>query len=217
MEDLLLGIEALEFLKNEGFSVLQSRLAISEETAAEIAKDIGFPVTVKISSKTVIHKTELDGVKNFLLNEKEVRSAFNELVHLFGISGRIRELNGIIIQESGKGLEFIVGVYKDRQFGHVIMFGYGGIYVEALKDVTFRPLPIERKDAKEMIKELSAWKILSSPRQKRIDPAIIEEFLLQISQFVERNKKIEEMDLNPVFISDSIKICDARLKIRAEQ
>ncbi|MCX7965391.1 MAG: acetate--CoA ligase family protein [Syntrophorhabdaceae bacterium] len=213
METFLLGMDALEFLRRQGFSVLESKIAISEETAASIAKDIGFPVTLKISSKTVIHKTELQGVRAFLINEKEVRSAFNELVHIFNITGRVKELDGIIIQEIGKGLEFIVGVYEDRQFGHVIMFGQGGIYVEALRDITFRPLPIDKKDAKEMIEELSISKILSSPRQKKINPDMIVDFLLQISQLIENNKTIEEMDLNPVFVSDKIKICDARLKI----
>ncbi|HPP06233.1 MAG TPA: acetate--CoA ligase family protein, partial [Syntrophorhabdaceae bacterium] len=107
MEDLLLGIEALEFLKKEGFPILESRITISEETAASYAKDIGFPVTLKVSSKTIIHKTELNGVKPFLLNEKEVRSAFNELVHTFNTLGRTKDINGIIVQEMGKGLEFI--------------------------------------------------------------------------------------------------------------
>lgn len=212
---LLLGMDALEFLKKQGFSILKSRTAISEETAASLAKDIGFPVTLKISSKTVVHKTELNGVRNFLLSEKEVRTAFNELVHIFNVLGRIKELDGIIVQETGKGLEFIVGVYEDRQFGHVIMFGQGGIYVEALKDISFRPLPLNKKDAKQMIEELSAWKILTSPRQKKINPSIIEDFLLQISELIEKNKNILEMDLNPVFISEDIKICDARLKIRS--
>ncbi|HOJ42674.1 MAG TPA: acetate--CoA ligase family protein [Syntrophorhabdaceae bacterium] len=213
MEDLLLGIEALEFLKKEGFPILESRITISEETAASYAKDIGFPVTLKVSSKTIIHKTELNGVKPFLLNEKEVRSAFNELVHTFNTLGRTKDINGIIVQEMGKGLEFIVGVYVDSQFGHTIMFGQGGIYVEAIKDVSFRPIPIARKDAKEMIQELDAWKIITSPRQKRINPVMIEDFLLKISDFVETHKNVEEMDINPVFVSEKISICDARIKI----
>ncbi|HOP84985.1 MAG TPA: acetate--CoA ligase family protein [Syntrophorhabdaceae bacterium] len=216
MEKILLGIDALEFLKKEGFSILESRITISEETAASHAKEIGFPVTLKISSKTIIHKTEFNGVKTLLLNEKEVKSAFNEIVHTFNVLGRARDLDGIIVQETGKGLEFIVGVYMDRQFGHVIMFGQGGIYVEASKDVSFRPIPITRKDAKAMMEELDVWKIITSPRQKKINPAMIEDFLLKISEFVEKNKMIEEMDLNPVFISEKINICDARIKICEE-
>jgi len=209
-------MEALEFLKKEGFPILESRITISEETAAAHAKVIGFPVTLKISSKTIIHKTEFNGVKTLLLNEKEVKSAFNEIVHTFNILGIVRDLDGIIVQKMGRGLEFIAGVYMDRQFGHVIMFGQGGIYVEALKDVTFRPIPITRKDAKAMIEELNIWKIITSPRQKKINPAMIEDFLLKISDFVEKNNMIEEMDLNPVFISEEINICDARIKICSE-
>ncbi|HPP06612.1 MAG TPA: acetate--CoA ligase family protein, partial [Syntrophorhabdaceae bacterium] len=88
-----------------------------------------------------------------------------------------------------------------------------GIYVEAIKDVSFRPIPIARKDAKEMIQELDAWKIITSPRQKRINPVMIEDFLLKISDFVETHKNVEEMDINPVFVSEKISICDARIKI----
>lgn len=213
MEKLLLGIDALKLLEKEGFSVLQSGLARDENEAVSISSQIGFPVALKVSSPSVIHKTEIDGVRFPVSSDKEVIEGFRELMQGFRSANPEKDVEGIMIQRIGRGFELIVGVHKDNQFGPVIMFGFGGIFVEAIKDVSFRVIPIDKKDAREMIEELSAYRILTSPRQKEIDLALIEDFLVKISGFVIKHKEIEGMDLNPVFISSAgMSICDARIR-----
>jgi len=214
MERLLLGLDALNLLEQEGFSVLKSLLAKDENEATTIASEIGFPVALKVSSPDVIHKTEIGGVRVPVNDEDEVRKTFRELIQNFASHNPGKRLDGIIVQGIGRGLELIAGVLKDHQFGPVLMFGLGGIFVEAIKDVSFRLLPIEAKDARGMIEELNAYRILTSPRWKGIDLGIVEDFLLRVSKLIEKHRGIQEMDLNPIFISQSgIEICDARIKI----
>ena len=214
MEELLLGIEAFSFLEKEGFPVLKSILTKDENDAVRVASDMGFPVALKIASPDIIHKTEIGGIRVPLNDEGEVKKAFRDLVQIFTSSNPEKRLDGVIVQRLGSGLELIVGTLKDNQFGPVLMFGLGGIFVEAINDVSFRLIPIEASDAKEMIEELEGYRILTSPRWKTINLAIIENFLLKISRFIEKHREVQRMDLNPVFISSlGIAICDARIKI----
>ncbi len=121
-----------------------------------------------------------------------------------------------MVQRMGSGLELIVGSLLDSQFGPVLMFGLGGIFAEAMKDTTFRLIPIERRDAKEMIIDLRGSRVLTNPRQEHFDLAVIEDFLLRVSRLIEEHREIQEMDLNPVFVSAAgIEICDARMKLRS--
>lgn len=214
MEELLLGIEAFSFLEKEGFPVLKSILTKDENDAVKVASDMGFPVALKIASPDIIHKTEIGGIRVPLNDEGEVKEAFRDLVQTFTSSNPEKRLDGVIVQRLGSGLELIVGTLKDDQFGPVVMFGLGGIFVEAINDVSFRLIPIEASDAKDMIEELEGCRILTSPRRETINLAIIENFLLKISRFIEKHREVQEMDLNPVFISSlGIEICDARIKI----
>ncbi|MBP1746293.1 MAG: acetyl-CoA synthetase (NDP-forming) beta subunit [Deltaproteobacteria bacterium] len=197
VESLLLGVEALTFLEEEGFPVLKSLLARNEDDAANKAVEIGFPVTLKISSPDVIHKTETGGIRVLLKDETEVRQAFKELVGNFTSSYPEKKLDGVIIQKQGNGLEVIVGMLKDPQFGPVLMFGLGGVFVEVMKDVAFRLIPIEASD--------------SGP----IDLMAAENFLFQLSAFIAKHPEVREMDVNPLFISSpgtGVQICDARIK-----
>jgi acyl-CoA synthetase (NDP forming) len=119
-----------------------------------------------------------------------------------------------MVQRMGAGLELIVGSLKDPQFGPVLLFGLGGIFAEAMKDVSFRLIPLEPRDAREMIGELRGSQVLTNPRGERIDLAAIEQFLLQVSRLIVEHEEVREMDLNPVFVSSrGIEICDACLKI----
>jgi len=214
MEKLLLGIDALNFLEKEGFPVLRNALAKDENEAAGIASEIGFPVALKVSSPDVIHKTETGGIMLALRDDGETWDAFKKITGAFISDNPGKRLDGVIVQKMGSGLELIVGVLKDQQFGPVLMFGLGGIFVEAMKDVSFRCIPIEARDAKEMVEELQAYNVLRNPRKETIDLSVIENFLLQISRLVEKHHNIHEMDLNPVFISSKgISVCDVRIKI----
>jgi acyl-CoA synthetase (NDP forming) len=214
MEKLLLGVEALKFLEEEGFPVLKAALAVDPDQAASAASRIGFPVALKISSPDVIHKTEVGGVKVCLNREDEVRDAFRGLVHGFASRNPGEKLDGVMVQRMGTGLELIVGSLNDNQFGPVLLFGLGGIFAEAMKDVSFRLIPLDPRDAKEMIGDLRGSKVLTNPRGGAVDLAAIEHLLLKVSRLIAEHREIQEMDLNPVFVSSrGIDICDARMKI----
>ncbi len=214
MESLLLGIEALSFLEKEGFPVLKSLLARNEDEAVSKASEIGPPVTLKLSSPDVIHKTETGGIRVSLKDEAEVRQAFREIVGTFSANYPEKKLDGVIVQKQGSGLEVIVGMLKDPQFGPVLMFGLGGVFVEAMKDVSFRLIPIETSDAKDMMEELKGYGVLRNPRSGTIDLPALENSLLRISTFITNHPEIWEMDLNPVFASfHGVEICDARIMV----
>ncbi|SPF43488.1 Acetyl-CoA synthetase (NDP-forming) beta subunit [Syntrophobacter sp. SbD1] len=214
MDRLLLGVDAIAFLDKEGIRVLESSLARDENEAASMASRIGFPVALKISSPDVIHKTETGGIRVLLKSEQEVRQAFREVTTVFRSDSPEKKLEGVMVQKLGRGFELIVGARKDRQFGHVLMFGLGGIYAEAAKDVSFRLIPVTKRDAREMIEELQCYGMLKNPRSGTVDLPGIEDFLLQVSALIEKHEEIQEMDLNPVFASSSdIEVCDARIRI----
>jgi succinyl-CoA synthetase beta subunit len=214
VESLLLGVEALNFLEKEKFPVLKGLPARSEDEVVSRAREIGFPVTLKLSSPDVIHKTEAGGIRVSLRDEKEVRQAFREITGTFLSERREKRLDGVIVQAQGSGLEVIVGTLKDQQFGPVLMFGLGGIFVETMKDVSFRLIPIGLSDAKDMMEELGGYRVLKNPRRGTNDLSAVEHLLFGISSLVERHPEIEEMDLNPVFVSSQgIRICDARIKL----
>jgi acetyl-CoA synthetase (ADP-forming) len=214
MESLLLGVEALSFLQKEGFPVLKSLLAHNEDDAAKKALEIGLPVTLKPSSPDVIHKTETGGIRVSLRDEAEVRQAFREIVATFSTNYPEKRLDGAMVQRQGSGLEVIVGMLRDLQFGPVLMFGLGGVFVEAMKDVTFRLIPIEKADAKDMMEELKGYDVLRNPRSGSLDIPAVEKLLVDISTFIAHHQEVQEMDLNPVFVSShGVQICDARMKV----
>jgi succinyl-CoA synthetase beta subunit len=217
MEKLLLGMEAFDLLTMEGVPVLKTLPAKDENEAVQVASEIGFPVALKISSPDVIHKTETGGIRVDLKDGSEVRNAFKEIVSTFTSANPGMRTDGVIVQSQGKGLELIIGTLKDQQFGPVLMCGLGGVYVEAIKDVSFRLIPLGAHDAKEMLEDLQGYGVLTCTRRERIDLSAIENFLLQISRLMEKHPEIEEMDLNPVFASSfGVEVCDARIKKGAE-
>jgi len=218
MGSLLLGVEALSFFEKEGFPVLRNFLTKDENEAADKASEIGFPVTLKVSSPDVIHKTETEGIRVLLKDETEVIQAFREIVGIVASCHPEKRLDGIIVQKQGSGLEVIVGTLKDSQFGSVLMFGLGGVFVETMRDVSFRLVPIETFDAKDMMEELKNYEVLRNPRCGTIDLKAVESFLFRISTFIANHPEIQEMDLNPVFVSSyGVRICDARIIVNRDE
>jgi succinyl-CoA synthetase beta subunit len=218
MESLLLGVEALSFLQEEGFPVLKSLLAENEDDAARKALEIGLPVTLKPSSPDVIHKTETGGIRVSLRDEAEVRQAFREIVGTFTSNCPGKRLDGVIVQRQGSGLEVIVGMLRDLQFGPVLMFGLGGVFVEAMKDVAFRLIPIGTTDAKDMMEELKGYVVLRNPRSGSLDLPAVENLLVDISTFITHHPEVQEMDINPVFVSShGVQICDARIMVHSNK
>ena len=206
-------LQAEKLLKKYRIPTPKQLLAKNEKQAGQFAKKIGFPVVLKISSPQVLHKTDFNGVIVGLQNEKEVTDAYNKIIKEVKRKMPKAKIRGVLVQEMAKGHEVIIGSKQDPQFGPVIMFGLGGIFVEVFKDVTFRIIPIERKDAQEMTEEIKGAKVLQGVRgQKPINFKALEDCLLAVSKMVWGNKKIKELDLNPVFVNEKgVKAVDARI------
>lgn len=208
--------ESKEILKEVGVPVVETRLAKNKEEAVFFSKKLGFPVVLKIASPDIIHKSDSGGVKLDLKNPDEVKKAYNEILRNTHRQYPKAALQGITVQKMLKpGIEVIVGTSKDPQFGPVIMFGLGGIFVEVLKDVSFRIIPINRRDALEMIQEIKGYPVLQGYRDKKpVKISNLVNLLLQISKLMERNPGIEELELNPVFVyKDSLMAVDARMVV----
>ena len=210
----LLEIEAKEILIENNIPVPDFMLLKKREDIKKISKSIGYPLVMKIVSPDIIHKSDAGGVKVGIENEKDAFVAFRKIILNAKKYNNLAQINGIIATKMiPQSTEIIIGMMKDPHFGPVIMFGMGGIFVEVLKDVSFRILPIKEKDAEEMIREIVGYKILQGTRGKSPkDIKAIEELLLNISQFAMENPEISEIDLNPVFVFEKgLKVIDARM------
>jgi acyl-CoA synthetase (NDP forming) len=198
---ILTEIESKRVLKQIGVPVVETRLAMNQKEAVSISQRIGFPVVLKITSPDVVHKTDSGGVRLGLRNGSEVKKAYDDISKSVQKKYPRAFIHGISVQKMAPpGTEVIVGTSKDPQFGPVIMFGLGGIFVEVLKDVSFRVIPVKQKDAQEMIQEIKGFPLLRGYRGK--DPANIPALvgmILKISKFINENPQIREMELNPIF------------------
>lgn len=190
----------------EAYNIMIPKAVVANDIvkAKEIAKEIGYPLVLKIVSPDILHKTDVGGIKVGINDEKELEDSFEDM--LFNVKKYMpdADIRGISIQEMIESKkETIIGVSKDPQFGPMIMFGLGGIYVEVLKDVSFRIAPISREDAKEMIGEIRAINLLKGARgEKPSDTNSIIEVLLKVSQLVTDFPEITEMDINPLFVKE---------------
>ncbi len=211
---VLTEIEAKQVFREIGINVVETKLATSQKQAAEISAGIGFPVVLKIASPDITHKSDAGGVKTGLKNKAEVTKAYREIMASVKEKYPKAKIDGVAVESQARpGTELIVGMFKDAQFGPVVMFGLGGIFVEVLKDVSFRIIPIERRDAAEMIKEIKGYALLQGYRgQEPAHLPSLEKILLKVSAFVEKAPEIKEIDLNPVFAyKDSAVAADARI------
>jgi len=212
--NLLTEIESKELLKDAKIPVVETRLATSKTEAMELAKKMGFPVVMKIVSPDVVHKSDAGGVKLNIQNATQAGKAYSEILASIKKHYPKAKIVGITVQKMAKqGIEVIIGMTKDAQFGPVIMFGLGGILVEVLKDVSFRIVPMTKRDAAEMITEIKGFPILKGYRgQDPADVPYLEELIVKVSDFVDKNPEIKELDLNPVFAYKSGALAvDARI------
>jgi acetyltransferase len=194
--------EARQVMEAYGLPVPQSRLASTAEEAVRFAEEIGFPVVIKIASPDILHKTDIGGIKLDLRTPADVRDAFDLLTYRAMRYMPDAELWGCQVQEMvGGGREVILGMNRDPQFGPLMMFGLGGIYVEALRDVTFRIAPFSRDEARAMLTEIRAVNLLRGVRgEPPADLEAIEDVLLRLSQLVIDFPEIVEMDINPLIV-----------------
>ena len=211
---VLTEIEAKQLIEQAGISVVDTKLATSKEEAISISRKFGFPVVLKIASPDIVHKTDVGGVKLGLETAKQVGKAYEDILQAVRQKHPQARIQGVAVQRMARpGVEVIIGMSKDDQFGPVIMFGLGGIMVEVLKDVSFGIVPLAKRDAAEMIREIKGYPLLEGYRgQEAVDVSHLEELLLRVSEFVEQNPEISELDLNPIFAySDGAVAVDARV------
>ena len=215
---VLTEIEAKQLLMQSGINCTETRLATSKEAAVGLSEQFGYPVVLKVSSVDITHKSDAGGVKVNLKNKTEVENAFNAIMLSCKAAVPTANIEGVSVQSMAKpGIEIIIGVIKDPSFGPVIMFGLGGVFVEILKDVSFRIVPIEKSDAEEMINEIKGKKLLEGYRgQERADIAYLQQILLKLSDLVNATPEIKEIDMNPVFAyKDGAVVVDARVILSA--
>jgi len=211
---LLTEIEAKELLKQAGVNVVDTKLATSREKAISISQQLGFPVALKIASADVVHKSDAGGVKLGLKTATQAGKAYDDIMKAIKKQYPEAKIEGVSVQKMARpGVEVIIGMSKDTQFGPVLMFGLGGILVEILKDVSFRIVPLVRRDAREMVREIKGYPLLEGYRgQEPVDVANLEELILKVSDFVEQHPEVAELDLNPVFAyGDGAIAVDARV------
>ena len=207
-------VESKQLLKQAGINTTEIKLATGKDEAIAAAKKLGFPAVLKIVSPDILHKSDIGGVKLNLNSEDEVGRAYDEIMATAKKHAPKAKVEGVSVQPMARpATEVIIGMNKDQQFGPVLMFGLGGILVEVLKDVSFRIVPLAKRDAREMIREIKAYPVLEGYRgQEPADVETLENLLLKVSDFVEKHPDIKEMDLNPIFAyRDGATAVDARI------
>ncbi len=201
--------EGFKLLKKYGIPVAKFSVAADISSAAKAAKRIGYPVTVKLDSPDIVHKTDKGAVAVGLKDEKELRDALKKMLKRAGTA----EISGIIVQESCSGKEIIIGGADDPQFGDIVMFGLGGIFVEVLKDVSLRVTPIGKRDAAKMVREIRGYPLLAGARgEKPANISSIVDAIVKASKMVEQEQQIKELDINPLFVNEKgAKAVDVRV------
>jgi acyl-CoA synthetase (NDP forming) len=210
----LLEPESLNLLSDNGIAVMPHILARTREEAQGAAMEMNSPVVLKIVSPQVIHKSDVGGVKLNLQGNKAVGQGYDQLMSDVKRATSTADIHGVLVVPMAQpGVEFIIGMVRDAQFGPTIMFGMGGVFVELFKDVSFRIAPFDEKVALDMIKETKGYRVLQGMRgEKPKDITSLVELLVQVSQLAARYPQIKEVDLNPIRVyEDGYSILDARI------
>ena len=192
--------ESKQVLASYDLPVTREKLVSNSKDLLEAAEKIGYPLVIKGSSAEIAHKTEMGLIRVDVRNDEEAAQAFNEITAAMNGAGD----GAVLVQQMIKGQrELVVGLTRDAQFGPCVMFGLGGIFTEILKDAVFRVAPLEKQDAREMMQEIRANKILEEIRgMAAVDKDILAEMLMAVGRIGIENDRIEEIDINPVIISN---------------
>ncbi len=211
---VLTEMESKQLLRSLGICTTEMKLATSEQEAVTLAREIGYPCVLKISSPDITHKSDAGGVKVDLVSKSDVAQAYKAIMSACREKFPGATVEGVTVQNMARpGLEVIVGMATDEQFGPVVMFGLGGVWVELLKDISFKIAPLTRFDARSAIREIRAARLLEGFRgSDPVDTSALEDILMRISDFVTKTREVTEMDLNPIFAyPDGAVAVDARV------
>ncbi|MFO7910923.1 MAG: acetate--CoA ligase family protein [Desulfotignum sp.] len=198
-------LDGNEILKCYGFNILPMALAKTAAQARDIARDLGYPVVMKIVSPQILHKSDAGGVRVRLENDRDVETAFTDIMENAGKYDPDAQLEGVLVQQMAPaGKEVILGVTRDPVFGHAVMFGLGGIFVEVYKDVAFRLSPMGRNVARRMVKSIKGYPILKGLRgESASDIEEIEKNIVSLKALVDDHPMIRELDINPLFVHET--------------
>jgi acetyl-CoA synthetase (ADP-forming) len=193
--------QSKQLLSKYGIPVTKETLASDKDAALDAAKKLGFPVVLKACSPALTHKTERNLIALKLRDEQEVAQAYDDIM------GRLdgEEIDGMLVQEMASGArELVVGLIRDEQFGPCAMLGLGGIFVEILKQVTFRIAPLEKRDALDMMDELPGKKIFDAFRgEDPVDRDALADILVAVGNIGLEHDAVKEIDINPLIICGS--------------
>jgi acyl-CoA synthetase (NDP forming) len=215
----LIESEAREILRAYGFRLPESRMARTTKEAVKAASEIGYPIVMKIASPDVLHKSDMGGVRVRLEDDAMVEEAFFDITSNIQLRQPQARILGVMVQEMiPQGREVILGITRDMQFGPMIMFGLGGIYVEVLKDVAFRIAPLSIENADAMIREIQSFPLLRGVRgEAPADIEAIKDALMRLSQMAMDFPEIIEADVNPLLVcaeGQGAVAVDARITIQ---
>ena len=220
--DFLMEHESKDLIAEYKIPVGNYKLTHSPQEAVEYALEIGFPVVAKVMSPDIIHKTEAGVIQLNLNSEKEVKNAYNEIIENAHNYNSNATIVGVNIQEMARDgiVEVIIGGLRDVNFGSVLMFGLGGIFVEIFEDVVYRVCPIDNKEVFRMIQGIKAYPLLNGYRgREKGDVSQIAECIVNCCELLTKNPEIKELDLNPVIVFEKgkgIMVVDARILLKEE-
>ncbi len=203
--NVLFPHEAMQVAKAYGISAPASQLATTADEAVEYAEEMGYPVVMKIVSPDIMHKTDIGGVELNLTNSNMVRIAFEEIMRKSRKAQPLAKIYGITVDKMvPKGKEMIIGMSRDPQFGPMVMFGLGGIYVNFLKDVAFRLAPMNEREAQNMMEETKSYTLLKGVRgEAPADIDALRDAILRVGHLVWDFPELEDLDINPIFVYDA--------------
>ncbi len=205
----------ISILAKNKIPIPKTKLVNSKKELFNAAKITGYPLFIKVNSPDLAHKTDIGAVKK-VEKEEQLLEAYNQVIKNTRKKMPKARVKGVILQEVKFGKEVIIGVKKDPQFNHVLLFGLGGIFVEIFKDVSLRIVPVNEKDAEEMIKEIKGYQILKGARdEKEVNIEELKKIIVNVSKLVTANKNISEIDLNPVIVNQKEAVA-ADFKIMVE-
>jgi acyl-CoA synthetase (NDP forming) len=214
---VLTEVEAKEIMQSAGVPVVETILAKTKNEALQLSEQIGFPIVAKIVAPDITHKSDAGGVRMNISDRVQMEQAWDDLMSNAQAAFPNSQIDGVAVQpQAPEGTEVIIGGSQDPQFGPIVMFGLGGVFVEILKDVSFRIVPLSDNDASEMITDIKSYKVLEGYRgNAAADTSAIQKALVATSTLLETNPDIAELDLNPVFAySDGILAVDARIILK---
>lgn len=218
----LTEIESKKVLSASEIPVTETILAEDELEAVDAARELKYPVVMKVASPDIIHKSDIGGVRVGLTSEIEVRQAYNAILENAEGFDRSADVRGVLVQRYvPDAQEVIIGITQDSTFGPTVMFGLGGVWVEILEDISFRLAPVSKEDAEEMIQEIGGYPVLSGARgETRLDINALVEIIVKTSQLPMEYDSISEIDLNPIFVMEEGKgaeAVDARIFLKEEE